>query len=87
MYLETNTVAWVLNLYWQRDKSKSGRSSWFVVLSLYLSKTYQPSVLFNVSAMLDKVEGVQKEVDKLTSSNEMLQTYIDNLTKQMAKRR
>jgi len=38
-------------------------------------------------AMLAKVEGVQKEVDKLESSNEMLQTYIDNLTKQMAKRR
>jgi len=38
-------------------------------------------------AMLAKVEGVQKEVDKLGSSNEVLQTYIDNLTKQMAKRR
>lgn len=38
-------------------------------------------------AMLAKVQTVQKDVDKLTSSNEMLQMYIDNLTKQMAKRR
>lgn len=37
--------------------------------------------------MLAKVQAVQKDVDKLTSSNEMLQMYIDNLTKQMAKRR
>ena len=37
--------------------------------------------------MLAKVQTVQKDVDKLTSSNEMLQMYIDNLTKQMAKRR
>ncbi|KAL9711059.1 hypothetical protein Ac2012v2_005598 [Leucoagaricus gongylophorus] len=39
------------------------------------------------TAMLAKVQAVQKDVDKLTSSNEMLQMYIDNLTKQMAKRR
>ncbi|KXN88215.1 hypothetical protein AN958_07674 [Leucoagaricus sp. SymC.cos] len=38
-------------------------------------------------AMLTKVQNVQKDVDKLTSSNEMLQMYIDNLTKQMASRR
>lgn len=40
-----------------------------------------------LQAMLAKVQAVQKDVDKLTSSNEMLQMYIDNLTKQMAKRR
>jgi len=39
------------------------------------------------SAMLAKVEAVQKEVDKLASGNETLQMYIDNLTVQMAKRR
>ena len=38
-------------------------------------------------AMLAKVQSVQKEVDKLTSGNETLQMYIDNLTVQMAKRR
>ena len=38
-------------------------------------------------AMLTKVQTVQKEVDKLTSGNETLQMYIDNLTVQMAKRR
>ncbi|KAF9454740.1 hypothetical protein P691DRAFT_770268 [Macrolepiota fuliginosa MF-IS2] len=38
-------------------------------------------------AMLAKVQNVQKEVDKLSSSNDTLQMYIDNLTKQMAKRR
>ncbi|KAF5315075.1 hypothetical protein D9619_007296 [Psilocybe cf. subviscida] len=40
-----------------------------------------------LKAMLAKVQGVQKEVDKLTSGNETLQMYIDNLTVQMAKRR
>lgn len=39
------------------------------------------------AAMLAKVQNVQKEVDKLISSNEVLQMYIDNLTKQMAQRR
>lgn len=38
-------------------------------------------------AMLAKVQAVQREVDKLTSGNETLQMYIDNLTVQMAKRR
>ncbi|EKM79417.1 hypothetical protein AGABI1DRAFT_128569 [Agaricus bisporus var. burnettii JB137-S8] len=38
-------------------------------------------------AMLAKVQAVQKDVDKLSSGNEVLQMYIDNLTQQMAKRR
>jgi short coiled-coil protein len=42
---------------------------------------------FGISALLSRVQGVQKEVDKLTSSNETLQMYINNLTVQMAKRR
>jgi len=37
--------------------------------------------------MLAKVQAVQEDVDRLMSSNEMLQMYIDNLTKQMAQRR
>ena len=37
--------------------------------------------------MLAKVQAVQREVDQLMSSNEMLQMYIDNLTKQTAQRR
>jgi len=37
--------------------------------------------------MLIKVQNVQADVDKLISGNETLQTYIDNLTVQMAKRR
>lgn len=37
--------------------------------------------------MLAKVQAIQKDVDKLTSGNEVLQMYIDNLTQQMAKRR
>ncbi|KAJ7645467.1 hypothetical protein DFH06DRAFT_1333121 [Mycena polygramma] len=39
------------------------------------------------STILARVQTVQKEVDKLTSGNETLQMYIDNLTVQMAKRR
>jgi hypothetical protein len=42
---------------------------------------------FVTIAMLAKVQSVQREVDKLTSGNETLQMYIDNLTVQMAKRR
>jgi len=38
-------------------------------------------------AMMNKVQTVQKEIDKLASGNETLQMYIDNLTVQMAKRR
>ncbi|QRW20646.1 hypothetical protein RhiXN_05635 [Rhizoctonia solani] len=33
-----------------------------------------------------RVQTVQAEVDKLSSGNAMLQMYIDNLTKQIAKR-
>jgi len=41
----------------------------------------------DLKAMLAKIQAVQREVDKLTSGNETLQMYIDNLTVQMAKRR
>jgi hypothetical protein len=41
----------------------------------------------DLKAMLAKVQSVQREIDKLTSGNETLQMYIDNLTVQMAKRR
>ncbi|KAG8707645.1 hypothetical protein FRC09_001718 [Ceratobasidium sp. 395] len=35
---------------------------------------------------MGRVQAVQTEVDKLTSGNATLQMYIDNLTKQIAKR-
>ncbi|KAK0201644.1 hypothetical protein DFS33DRAFT_1348962 [Desarmillaria ectypa] len=41
----------------------------------------------DLRTLYDRVQTVQKEVDKLTSGNETLQMYIDNLTVQMAKRR
>jgi len=41
----------------------------------------------DLKTMLTKVQNVQTDVDKLISGNETLQTYIDNLTVQMAKRR
>ncbi|KAF7299180.1 hypothetical protein MIND_00866700 [Mycena indigotica] len=41
----------------------------------------------DLRTILGRVETVQKEVQKLTSDNETLQMYIDNLTVQMAKRR
>ncbi|TFK73568.1 hypothetical protein BDN72DRAFT_834434 [Pluteus cervinus] len=41
----------------------------------------------DLRTLLGRVQTVQKEVDKLTSGNETLQMYIDNLTVQMAKRR
>ncbi|KAK2465228.1 hypothetical protein APHAL10511_002582 [Amanita phalloides] len=41
----------------------------------------------DLRTMLSRVQTVQKEIDKLTSGNETLQMYIDNLTMQMAKRR
>ncbi|TRM63951.1 hypothetical protein BD626DRAFT_493308 [Schizophyllum amplum] len=37
--------------------------------------------------LLSRVQTLQKEVEKLSTGNETLQMYIDNLTKQMAKRR
>ncbi|KAL1748047.1 hypothetical protein HDZ31DRAFT_30700 [Schizophyllum fasciatum] len=37
--------------------------------------------------LLTRVQTLQKEVEKLSGGNETLQMYIDNLTKQMAKRR
>ena len=58
----------------------------------YAFTTYTQFIMVEKSpicdtAMLAKVQAVQKEVDKLTSGNETLQMYIDNLTVQMAKRR
>ncbi|KAJ7212233.1 hypothetical protein GGX14DRAFT_88190 [Mycena pura] len=41
----------------------------------------------DLHTILARVQTIQKEVDKLTSENETLQMYIDNLTVQMAKRR
>ncbi|KAF9817312.1 hypothetical protein IEO21_03572 [Rhodonia placenta] len=41
----------------------------------------------NLRALLARVKSVQGDVDKLSSENETLQMYIDNLTMQMAKRR
>jgi len=40
-----------------------------------------------VTALLARVKSVEADVEKLTSGNAMLQTYIDNLTVQMTKRR
>ncbi|KAG8741963.1 hypothetical protein FRC10_002229 [Ceratobasidium sp. 414] len=37
-------------------------------------------------ALVGRVQSVQAEVDKLASGNATLQMYIDNLTKQIAKR-
>ncbi|KAK0449293.1 hypothetical protein ARMSODRAFT_950653 [Armillaria solidipes] len=41
----------------------------------------------DLRTLYERAQAVQKEVDKLTSGNETLQMYIDNLTVQMAKRR
>ncbi|KAG6890779.1 hypothetical protein C0995_003209 [Termitomyces sp. Mi166 len=41
----------------------------------------------DLRTLVARVQTVQKEVDKLTTGNETLQMYIDNLTMQMAKRR
>ncbi|TFK52411.1 hypothetical protein OE88DRAFT_1400210 [Heliocybe sulcata] len=41
----------------------------------------------DLRALLSRVNAVQGDVDKLASGNATLQTYIDNLTMQMAKRR
>ncbi|CAE6339483.1 unnamed protein product [Rhizoctonia solani] len=40
----------------------------------------------DLRTLLGRVQTVQAEVDKLSSGNAMLQMYIDNLTKQIAKR-
>ncbi|KAH7338411.1 hypothetical protein B0J17DRAFT_422590 [Rhizoctonia solani] len=40
----------------------------------------------DLRALLARVQTVQAEVDKLSSGNATLQMYIDNLTKQIAKR-
>ena len=55
--------------------------------SLRINSTYHCLNMIVTIAMLAKVQTVQREVDKLTSGNETLQMYIDNLTVQMAKRR
>jgi len=36
--------------------------------------------------MLSRIQNVQTDIDKLKSDNGTLQMYIDNLTKQMARR-
>lgn len=41
----------------------------------------------DLKALYNRVQSVQKEIDKLTTGNQTLQMYIDNLTVQMAKRR
>lgn len=41
---------------------------------------------FVLTALLTRIKTVQGEVDKLTSGNQTLQMYIDNLTKQLARR-
>jgi hypothetical protein len=55
--------------------------------SWYYSRLRNMSLTINPTAILGRVQTVQKEVDRLTSGNETLQMYIDNLTVQMAKRR
>jgi len=40
----------------------------------------------DLKTLLSRVKTVQGEVDKLTSGNQTLQMYIDNLTKQLARR-
>ncbi|KAL1758384.1 hypothetical protein FB107DRAFT_207312 [Schizophyllum commune] len=37
--------------------------------------------------LLNRVQTLQKDVEKLSGGNETLQMYIDNLTKQMARKR
>ncbi|KAJ8502909.1 hypothetical protein ONZ45_g11325 [Pleurotus djamor] len=41
----------------------------------------------DLRVLLERVKTTQKEINKLTSDNEVLQMYIDNLTVQMAKGR
>ncbi|KAK0188236.1 hypothetical protein F5146DRAFT_749209 [Armillaria mellea] len=62
------------------------RKTTFVVCR-FRSKSLRISGLIRSSALYERTQTVQKEVDKLTSGNETLQMYIDNLTVQMAKRR
>jgi predicted transcriptional regulator len=40
----------------------------------------------DLRVLVSRVEAVQKEIEKLSSGNATLQMYIDNLTKQMARR-
>ncbi|KZT60084.1 hypothetical protein CALCODRAFT_480980 [Calocera cornea HHB12733] len=41
---------------------------------------------FWLAVMLSRIQTVQGDIDKLKSDNATLQMYIDNLTKQMARR-
>lgn len=41
----------------------------------------------HILVMLERVKATDQEIKKLTTENETLQMYIDNLTVQMAKRR
>ncbi|KAF8588970.1 hypothetical protein K439DRAFT_1405611 [Ramaria rubella] len=40
----------------------------------------------DLKTLLSRIKTVQGEVDKLSSGNQTLQMYIDNLTKQLARR-
>ncbi|VDC04488.1 unnamed protein product [Peniophora sp. CBMAI 1063] len=40
----------------------------------------------DLKVMLERVKNADKDVDKLTGGNATLQMYIDNLTRQIAKR-
>ncbi|KAF8521053.1 hypothetical protein JB92DRAFT_2892714 [Gautieria morchelliformis] len=40
----------------------------------------------DLKSLLSRIKTVQGEVDKLTLGNQTLQMYIDNLTKQIARR-
>ena len=42
--------------------------------------------LIRLLVLLERTGKVQGEVDKLTAGNGMLQTYIDNLTKQITRK-
>ncbi|KZV88830.1 hypothetical protein EXIGLDRAFT_650760, partial [Exidia glandulosa HHB12029] len=41
----------------------------------------------DLRVILSKIETSEKDIEKLTSGNQTLQMYIDNLTKQIAARR
>lgn len=71
-----------LTRIWQRDRGLAAGSSQLVQVHPVNS-----NLIVNPTAILARVQSVQKEVDKLTSGNETLQMYIDNLTVQMAKSR
>lgn len=87
-------LTWTLCLTLSREikASQEGLQGSFSHQYSFQSLINQPFFVLSecglcLTAMLAKVQAVQREVDQLMSSNEMLQMYIDNLTKQMAQRR